>query len=182
MDKRTELALELGQTIYKNTINDLQARLNEKEDELEALKADMKVTETNFDDWVYNNYSEGEYVARFDVWKAAVASARVMGIVKHLSKLPSFVEYQGCVFILCFGREVKKDSDKADGISLWYRLDSVDITSPHWGVYNQCGSWLKPDYGLCNFLVLYEYVNSDEGLLKRIDEIEQYLIGLGIEL
>ena len=104
-----------------------------------------------------------------------------MCIVKNLSKLPSFVEYQGCTFILCFGRDYKKDSDKADGISLWYRLDSVDNNSIHYQTYEQSGSWYKPDYGLCNFLVLFEYVDSDEELIKTIDEIEQYLISLGID-
>lgn len=105
-----------------------------------------------------------------------------MSIVKQLSKLPSLVEYQGCTFILCFGRDCKKGSDKSDGISLWYRLDSVDSSSVHYQIYNQSGSWQKPDYGLCNFLVLYEYVNSDKNLIKNIDEIEQYLMSLNIDL
>ncbi len=43
MDKKTELALELGQTIYTNTIRDLQARLDAKDGELKALRGFAKV-------------------------------------------------------------------------------------------------------------------------------------------
>ena len=42
MDKRTELALELGQTIYTNTINSLQARLEQQAKELVALRGFAK--------------------------------------------------------------------------------------------------------------------------------------------
>lgn len=105
-----------------------------------------------------------------------------MDLVKELAKLPGFVEYQGCVFILCTGRDYKKGSELADGISLWYRLDSVDKQSEHFDTYQRSGSWEKPDYGLCNFLVLYEYIDNTEELIDTINKIERYLISLGIEL
>lgn len=105
-----------------------------------------------------------------------------MNIVKELAKLPSFVEYQGCTFILCTGRDYKKESELSDGICLWYQLDHVDQKSEHFDTYSQSNSWEKPDYGLCNFLILYEYLNNDDDLIKSINEIEQYLISLEIDL
>jgi hypothetical protein len=38
MDKRTELAMELSQTIYTNTINGLQDRLKEQDEALATLR------------------------------------------------------------------------------------------------------------------------------------------------
>lgn len=105
-----------------------------------------------------------------------------MTIVSTISRLPSFVEYQGCTFILCTGREYKKYSELSAGILLCYKLDSVDKESIHYRIYSKCGSWEKPDYGTCNFLVLYEYIDNDDDLIKFMDETERYLLSLGIEL
>jgi hypothetical protein len=38
MDDRTKLAIDLGQTIYNNTIRDLQAKVETQAKELEALR------------------------------------------------------------------------------------------------------------------------------------------------
>lgn len=38
MDKKTELAIDLGQTIYNNTIRDLQSKIDAQAKEIKALR------------------------------------------------------------------------------------------------------------------------------------------------
>lgn len=105
-----------------------------------------------------------------------------MNIVKELSRLPSSVEFEGCTFILCTGRDYKKGSLFDNGISLCYQIYRVDADSKHYAMYAEYGSWDRPEYGPCNFLVLHEFIDNDDELINCIDSIERHLIRLGIDL
>jgi hypothetical protein len=103
-----------------------------------------------------------------------------MNLVEHLAKLPSWVEYQGCMFILQIGREHVKQSVNGKCISLCYVLDTVDKESPHYETFSQCGSWVTPEESLCNFLLLAERIEAESDLLFEINRFTKYLTSIGI--
>jgi hypothetical protein len=47
MDKKTELAIDLGQTIYNNTIRNLQAKIDAQAEELAALREVVTKQDSN---------------------------------------------------------------------------------------------------------------------------------------
>ena len=58
MDRKTELAIELGQTIYNNTVNSLTQQRDEAKDEIKALRHLLFIAHGSEEHYLYGDDGE----------------------------------------------------------------------------------------------------------------------------